>query len=180
MSSIYYRFASTPFFFLFHLRRGLIATDMLGSWRSGTKIDSTRNTPRTCAPRRALGACGNLQLIPVHLRLARSLPSCWRGFAPAHVRDAPTRRRQRASQGSLNNCNLRRGMRDVASSRKQVSRPFPRRMAIPHRPRARGPCVRARALFDAISRMPEDGDAAVRRASYSRASSAGSTHLGTL
>jgi len=71
-----------------------------------------------------------------------------------HLRAAAT-----TSQGSLNNRGSRRGMRDGARSRKQVSRTFPRCMAIPHRPRARGPCVRARARLDA-TRMPEDGDAA--------------------
>lgn len=122
---------------------------------------------------------GNLPLIPVYLQFViRKIPPSSLAWFHActcemHLRGGD------ASQGSLNNCNLCHGMHDVASSRKQVSRPFPRRVAISHRHRARGLCVRARAPFDAISRMPEDGDAAVCRASYSVASSAGPTYLGT-
>jgi len=87
-----------------------------------------------------------------------------------HLRAAAT-----TSQGSLNNRGSRRGMRDGARSRKQVSRTFPRCMAIPHRLRARGPCVRARARLDA-TRMPKDGDAA---AAYARAHTHTHTHTHT-
>jgi len=130
------------------------------AWRS---IAREKYSSHLCP---ALCVHDNLQLIPIHLRFATTSSSTL--LARFHACTCEVHLRGgNASQGSLNNCNLRYGMRDVASSRKQVSRPFPRSdpsSALYMRVGCMWGHVRR---FDAISRMPENGDAAVRCATYS-------------
>lgn len=174
MNTISLFFFSTPILSIicYHLIGNIWLPSIYRDWSRQTYYEAAGPTTKRSIAREILVApmllcIRSQQLIPVRLRFAiftppPSFPYLFLPPACVVSRAANTRCTYAvaASQGSLNNCNLRRGMCDDALSRKQVSRSFPRRTTIPHRLHARGPCARARAPFDTML-MPKNGDAAV-------------------